>query len=151
MNISQAVAFANAGNPNLTDGLEIKAAKDHCACRGKCGNHSGPCMAACSKDSKTCKACADISAGGPGSGRKPQWQKDSPNHAKLDDLHKSLSNAGFKYKNSSSNTKGMIEHSYANKGDKSSAIIKERKNGEHSQSRKYSGNDLKKGDDFLID
>lgn len=55
MNISQAVSFANGSNPNIS--TEISAAKDHCNCRGKCGNHSGPCMAACMEGCSTCKSC----------------------------------------------------------------------------------------------
>lgn len=71
MNINQAVAFAESRNPNLTNGLDIKAAKDHCACRGKCGNHTGPCMSACMSGASTCKSCKPtVKAGGVGSGRK---------------------------------------------------------------------------------
>lgn len=46
-----------------------------CACRGMCGSHTGPCTMQSSKEVKgtaMCAACSTaMSAGGPGSGRKP--------------------------------------------------------------------------------
>lgn len=51
-----------------------------------------------------------VTAGGPGSGRQPSFQQDSPDHAKLNSLHKNLRERGFNYKSSSQVDKGIIHH-----------------------------------------
>jgi len=84
MRLDEAIEFAQAGykpgrrmnmfTRDLVD-IEASTASSICACRGMCGSHTGPCSMQSSKEAKgtkMCKACATaISAGGPGSGRKP--------------------------------------------------------------------------------
>lgn len=87
-----------------------------------------------------------FSAGGPGSGRKPEFKSDK-NKDKLDSMHKTITNAGFKFKNSTSDSResGLIRHTYENsKGDR--ARIFERANGNHASDRAYKGSDSHKGD-----
>lgn len=79
----------------------------------------------------------DISAGGPGSGRKPTWGKNTANHDKLDKLHKQLDNKGLKYSLSSTNQdKTMTVHHYIARDDMGNATkqadIRERSNGYHN-------------------
>lgn len=71
-----------------------------------------------------------IKAGGPGSGRKPEWLSGKDQHTKLNDLHKKVTDQGFKYKSTSvSNDKtsfgsgSTAKHTYENnKGVKKSVV-----------------------------
>lgn len=60
---------------------------------------------------------AILTAGGPGSGRKPEWQKDSPNKEKLDSMHSQLTSqyGAMKYNFSSKQEDGSIAHVYVPK------------------------------------
>jgi hypothetical protein len=78
-----------------------------------------------------------LQAGGPGSGRKPQW--NSSEKEQLNSLHKGMADRGFKYHHSSGSKEehGMITHTYykgnpASSGGRQSAMIRERANGEHT-------------------
>lgn len=77
----------------------------------------------------------ELSAGGPGSGRKPGWGSSSKNKGLLNDLHKTLTKEmGFKYQ-SSNKTKEGAEHVYTGKeksGASGTRILKEDNNGGHS-------------------
>jgi hypothetical protein len=64
------------------DEIKISAAAGNCTCRGACGSHTGPCTMKAAKGGtlKMCKACSmsaskKVSAGGPGSGKKPTGTK----------------------------------------------------------------------------
>lgn len=84
-------------------------------------------------------ALITLQAGGPGSGRKPQWSDKLRSVSKehLDKMHKSLTDKGFKYKSShqSGTNKNDTIHQYkAPSGGKNGgghASITENKNDNH--------------------
>lgn len=66
----------NAFTGDMND-IQARKSTGICACRGMCSSHTGPCSMQSSKEvkgNKFCKACA-IAAGGPGSGRHPEYSK----------------------------------------------------------------------------
>lgn len=81
-----------------------------------------------------------LEAGGPGSGRKPEWQKGTSDFTKLNELHQQLRTKEFKFSHSSDkhpdDPKGVIRHTYSKnergKGSTKYAQLFERANGEHS-------------------
>lgn len=72
-----------------------------------------------------------LHAGGVGSGRRPNFQKDTQDKDDLMKLHNHMVKQGFSYHHSSSeNNQGEINHYYKNKsGDKASLV--EQKDGDH--------------------
>jgi hypothetical protein len=68
---------------------------------------------------------------------KSQWQPDSANHEKLDQLHSEVTGKGYKFKYTGSGGQGVMRHIYRKGGSENTrptAIIAEKKSGNHEVS-----------------
>lgn len=101
-----------------------KAEKAHVYSDGYCEN-CGQKWSVQGKNTE-CKPTA-LAAGGPGSGRKPEWLSD--NTKRLNDYHKSLTNQGYKYKSSAlrdpgSGSRGLVAfHKYTKSNSDGSVSV----------------------------
>jgi hypothetical protein len=80
------------------------------------------------------KVYQDIEAGGPGSGRKPEFGKNTPNKSKLNEMHNNLVSKGWKYdftKKPFVDDKENTPHVYT-RGETQIKYLNENSRGNHS-------------------